>query len=62
MGAMSQKIILITQFFYPSQSATAQLMTDLVEGLARYGHKIQVVTATKSQGNQLLSLDSIQVH
>lgn len=59
---MSQKIILITQFFYPSQSATAQLMTDLVEGLARYGHKIQVVTATKSQGNQLLSLDSIQVH
>ncbi len=39
-----QKIAIITQYFYPSSAATAQIMTDLANGLAERGYSVQIFT------------------
>ena len=44
-------IIIISQHFYPSSGATAQLITDLAYGLASKGRKLKVVTSTPCLGN-----------
>lgn len=37
-------VLFINRFFYPDQSATAQMLTDLTEGLAARGFAVTVVT------------------
>lgn len=39
-------LTIISQHFYPSTGATAQLITDLASGLAFKGHQVQVFTST----------------
>lgn len=45
-GCIMQRLILITEFFSPSELATAQLMDDLHKGLSAKGWPITVVTST----------------
>lgn len=44
----NKTLFIITEHFYPSTGATAQLVTQLANHLHSEGHKIQVVTATSS--------------
>ena len=37
------KILFVNQFYWPDVAATAQLMVDLCEDLARQGHDITVL-------------------
>jgi glycosyltransferase involved in cell wall biosynthesis len=39
------KIIFVNRFFYPDQSATSQLLTDLASSLAADGHEIHVIAS-----------------
>jgi len=39
------RVVALNQFYRPSQVATAQLLSELCEGLARRGHEVTVVTA-----------------
>ena len=41
------QIAIITQHFYPSYAATAQLMTDLAKGFSQRGYKLDIFTGTK---------------
>jgi len=38
-------VVALNQFYAPHRSATAQLLTELAEGLARRGHRVTVVTS-----------------
>ncbi|MDZ8225842.1 MULTISPECIES: glycosyltransferase family 4 protein [unclassified Nostoc] len=44
-----EKITIITQYFYPSHAATAQLMTDLAKGLSRKGYQVNIFTGTQAK-------------
>lgn len=46
-------LTIISQHFYPSTAATAQLITDLASGLASKGHQVQVLTSTPSASELL---------
>ncbi|MEN9662523.1 MAG: hypothetical protein RL324_1472 [Verrucomicrobiota bacterium] len=39
------RLIFLNRFYWPDEPATAQLLTDLAEGLARRGHEITVITS-----------------
>lgn len=39
------KIIFVNRVYWPNESATAQLLTDLAEGLAARGHRVHVIAA-----------------
>lgn len=41
----SQKIVFVNRFYWPDEPATAQLLTDLAEGLAAAGHIVNIVTS-----------------
>jgi len=43
-----QEIVIITQYFYPDIASTAQLMTDLAQGLASRNYQVKVFTSSKS--------------
>lgn len=43
-----EKITIITQYFYPNHAATAQLMTDLAEGLSQKGYQVNIFTGTQA--------------
>lgn len=42
----SSSLLIITEHFYPSHGATAQLLVDLADGLATQGIKVTVLTST----------------
>ena len=44
-----EQITIITQYFYPSHAATAQLMTDLAKGLSQKGYQINIFTGTQAK-------------
>ena len=50
------KIIFVNRFFYPDQSATSQLLTDLASSLAADGHEVHVIASrnriTAERGQQ----------
>jgi len=55
------EIAIITQYFYPSSAATAQLMTDLASGLAR-GCSVKVFTGSRNSTETTpKSLDHLEV-
>lgn len=39
------RLIFLNRFYWPDEPATAQLLTDLAEGLARNGHEVIVITS-----------------
>lgn len=43
-----EKIAIITQYFYPSYAATAQLMTDLATGLSQKGYHVDIFTGSQA--------------
>lgn len=53
------KICLFSQFFYPSQSSTGQLITDLAFALANEGHHIIVFTGSSFEGSTLDQTKSV---
>ncbi len=57
-----QKITIITQYFYPSLSATAQLMTDLAKGLAQRGYIVNVCTGTPEKNSSPEFLTKININ
>ncbi len=48
-------IVAINQFYAPHQSATAQLLTELAEGLVRRGHQVTVVASGERYGRESLN-------
>ncbi|MEH2449590.1 MAG: glycosyltransferase family 4 protein [Nostoc sp.] len=44
-----EQITIITQYFYPSHAATAQLMTDLAKGLSQKGYRVNIFTGTQAK-------------
>ena len=55
------KIAIVTQYFFPSQAATSQLMTDLVKGLAEHEIQVNVFTGIQSNGSNSESLNSVKI-
>ena len=62
------KIIFVNRFFFPDQSATSQVLTDLAFYLARSGHDVHVVTSRQryeEPGASLLSAETangVKIH
>lgn len=54
-----QQITILTQYFYPHQGATSQLMTDLAKGLSHLGYTVQILTGTQSKQTIPASLNQI---
>ncbi|MEH2392629.1 MAG: glycosyltransferase family 4 protein [Nostoc sp.] len=44
-----EQITIITQYFYPSHAATAQIMTDLAKGLFQKGYQVNIFTGTQAK-------------
>lgn len=47
----SQKIVFVNRFYWPDEPATAQLLTDLAEGLAAAGHIVNIITSHPSKAS-----------
>ncbi len=50
MSAGSPQVIFVNRVYWPSQAATAQLLTDLAEGLAARGWPVHVIAAGAKSG------------
>lgn len=46
------RVIFVNRVYSPSQAATAQLLTDLAEGLARRGWQVHVIVTGRQSGEQ----------
>ncbi|MEB3178529.1 MAG: glycosyltransferase family 4 protein [Nostocaceae cyanobacterium] len=57
-----QQITILTQYFYPDQGATSQLITDLAKGLSQLGYTVNIFTGTQSQKTTPESLNQITIH
>ena len=55
---MSNSLVVVSQYFYPSYASTSQLMTDLASGLADRNYDIRVYTGTPSSFPEL---DKVQI-
>lgn len=56
-----QQITILTQYFYPHQGATSQLMTDLAKGLAKLGYTVNIFTGTLSKQTVSEALNKINI-
>ncbi len=56
-----RQIGILTQYFYPSQSATAQLITDLAKGLAEHETQVNVFTGIQSNASHSESLNRVKI-
>lgn len=54
------RITILSQHFYPSSGATAQLITDLARGLALKGHQLRVVTSTPCTDHSAADINTIR--
>jgi colanic acid biosynthesis glycosyl transferase WcaI len=52
--------ILVNRFFWPDESATSLLLTDLAEDLALRGHEVQVVTSRQLYNHAGANLPSFE--
>jgi glycosyltransferase involved in cell wall biosynthesis len=50
VSAVSTRVIFVNRVYRPSQAATAQLLTDLAEGLAARGWSVHVIAAGEESG------------
>ncbi|WHZ30319.1 MAG: Glycosyltransferase [Nitrospira sp.] len=55
------KIVFVNRFFYPDHSATSQLLSDLVFGLARSGYEIVVLTGRQVYDQPVTSLLNYEI-
>jgi glycosyltransferase involved in cell wall biosynthesis len=53
---MNAKIVFVNRYFYPDESATSQLLTDLACGLAARGARVEVVTSRQLYGDARAAL------
>jgi colanic acid biosynthesis glycosyl transferase WcaI len=62
------RVIFVNRYFYPDQSATSRVLTDLAFGLAAAGHSVHVITSRQliedaSAGLEAqASINGVQVH
>jgi glycosyltransferase involved in cell wall biosynthesis len=54
--ARTAKIVFVNRYFYPDQSATSQLLTDLATALAATGFKVHVICSRQHYGDPKASL------
>ncbi|MFN6036046.1 MAG: glycosyltransferase family 4 protein, partial [Dolichospermum sp.] len=57
-----QQITILTQYFYPSLSATSQLITDLAKGLSQDGYTVNIFTGTQSSISKPESLSKVNLN
>ncbi len=60
-----KRVIFVNRFFYPDQSATSQILTDLAAALAQNGFQVSVITSSQPpllNTPCLETLSSIQIH
>ena len=50
----ARSIVFVNRFFYPDESATSQMLTDLAVDLAKKGHAVRVVTSRLHSGEKRL--------
>ncbi len=60
-GQSRQAIVFVNHYFFPDQSATSQILTDLAFDLARSGQRIRVVTSRKLYGAEGPALPASEV-
>lgn len=58
----NHKVIIINRFYWPDQSATAQLSTDLAEHLAKQGMPVVVVTSRRHYDDAAVTLSGRAKH
>jgi len=64
----AQRIIFLNRFFYPDQSATSQMVSDLAFNLARHGYDVHVFTSRQRYGDPRAQLppfervDGVTIH
>ena len=45
------RVIFVNRFYWPDEPATAQLLTDLAEALAKAGHLVTIITSRQANGS-----------
>jgi glycosyltransferase involved in cell wall biosynthesis len=55
-------VIFVNRFYWPDESATAQLLTDLAEALAAAGRPVGVVTTRSPSGENAPSRHGVDIH
>ncbi|MGA8582602.1 MAG: glycosyltransferase family 4 protein [Roseiarcus sp.] len=55
------KIIFVNRFFYPDQSATSQILTDLAFFLAEESHEVHVITGRNIVGEKVTKLRRTEI-
>ena len=50
-GVGAAKIVFVNRYFYPDQSATSQLLTDLAQALAKSGFTVHVICSRQRYGD-----------
>lgn len=56
-----KEITIITQYFYPNLTSTAQLMTDLAKGLSQRGYSVKIFTGSQANGTCHESLSQVNI-
>ncbi|MEH2101702.1 MAG: glycosyltransferase family 4 protein [Nostoc sp.] len=56
-----KEVTIISEYFFPSQSATSQLITDLAKGLSHLGYTVNIFTGTQTQQTTSKTLNQIIV-
>jgi len=56
------RILFINQYYWPDVAATAQILTDLGDGLAKRGHSVSTICSKKSYLGEGVKLDSFELH
>lgn len=56
------QITILSQYFYPHQGATSQLITDLAKGLSYLGYTIHIYTGTQTQQTTPESLNQVNIN
>ncbi|MEH2312087.1 MAG: glycosyltransferase family 4 protein [Nostoc sp.] len=57
-----EQITIITQYFYPSHAATAQLMTDLAKGFSQKGYQVNIFTGTQAKDTTSELLNQVVIN
>jgi len=56
------KLIFVNRYFYPDQSATSQILTDLAVYLAEHGHRVDIVCSRQIYTDPQAALDLSEIY
>lgn len=56
-----KKIVFVNRYFFPDESATSRMLSDLAFRLARQGLSVSIVTSRQLYGNAGAALDPLQI-